>query len=52
MIELWRNGCRDPWRVPDKPPLMWTELRPTRWQRHVTLVDFPRSIAVMIAPTA
>ena len=50
VAKLWRDGFRDPWRAPDKPPLTWSELRPARWQRRIKLAEFPRWIAVVIAP--
>ncbi|MGE3325173.1 MAG: hypothetical protein AB7N61_07205 [Acidimicrobiia bacterium] len=52
VLELWNLGHRDPWTATDKPPLTWADLQLVRWKRRVTLVEYPKHNAVLIAPVA
>ena len=41
---------QDPWTAADRPPLTWADLRLARWKRRVTLVEYPKHIAILMAP--
>ncbi|MDP9336305.1 MAG: hypothetical protein M3Q30_23740 [Actinomycetota bacterium] len=46
--ELWHAGYRDPWTIRGSAPLTWSELRASRWRKHLAVVEFPKWNAVLV----
>lgn len=49
VLELWALGHRDPWTAADRPPLTFAVLQLVRWQRRITVVEYPKHYAAHIA---